>query len=352
MGFRFGKGFRLGAGIRLNVSRRGLGFSAGMKGLRISVGPRGTRFTATLPGTGLSFTQQIGGAGPRRRQASGAHRSSAATSERYPPASGTSLSQPPPPTPGLFAPAHERSLVKGLNALQVDDRIAALTHFQAAASQEPSAALLAALLLAQGAGNKYLAIRMLESVLRWEHTFPTPLMEKYLVAATFRIDITPHSSALVPLGELLATLLLAELYQENQQHEEAIGLLEEVQELAGEPAITLSLCELYVQAGLWDGVLERAQGVAVVDDATLETAILFARALGNSGMHEGAIAVLSDALRTRKDRNPLLLREARYWRALAYGVMGRKVQARREMEKLYAEDRSFRDVAHRLTTLA
>ncbi len=59
MGFRFRKSINLGGGVRLNLSKRGLGISAGVRGFRISHGPRGTRLTTTLVGTGLSHTEKI-----------------------------------------------------------------------------------------------------------------------------------------------------------------------------------------------------------------------------------------------------------------------------------------------------
>ncbi len=60
MGFRFHKRLRLAPGINLNLSKSGLGISAGVKGFRVSAGPRGVRATATAPGTGLSVSHQVG----------------------------------------------------------------------------------------------------------------------------------------------------------------------------------------------------------------------------------------------------------------------------------------------------
>lgn len=69
MGFRFRKSIRLGGGLRLNVSKRGIGLSAGVKGARIGIGPRGVRSTLSLPGTGLSYTTESRWAKGRRGRA-------------------------------------------------------------------------------------------------------------------------------------------------------------------------------------------------------------------------------------------------------------------------------------------
>lgn len=60
MGFRFYRRVRLGKGLSLNLSKRGISTSFGVRGLRFTVG-RKPRVTIGLPGTGLSYT-----ATPRR----------------------------------------------------------------------------------------------------------------------------------------------------------------------------------------------------------------------------------------------------------------------------------------------
>lgn len=56
MGFRFRKSINLGAGLRLNVTKGGVGLSAGRRGARVSVNSKGRRtMTLGLPGTGLRW---------------------------------------------------------------------------------------------------------------------------------------------------------------------------------------------------------------------------------------------------------------------------------------------------------
>lgn len=57
MGMRFRKSFG-GKGFRVNVSKSGIGFSAGTKGFRVAKkAGGGMRTTASIPGTGLSYTK-------------------------------------------------------------------------------------------------------------------------------------------------------------------------------------------------------------------------------------------------------------------------------------------------------
>jgi tetratricopeptide (TPR) repeat protein len=344
MGFRFGKSIRLGKGIRLNISKKGLGMSAGVKGFRVGVGPRGTRLTAGIPGTGLSYSKQLGGGSGASRRSTGV------TTQRgnYAPP----LTMPQMPSPGFFAPQHEKDFVQGFRDYQAGRTEDALRRFLAVAQKDAGGGLYAAVLLATRPGSELDAIAWLESIVRADLDFPTPLMQKYRIEGALRISITPSVVATVPLDELGAALLLAELYQKQNRLEEAIGVLEEVEEIAGEPVVTLSLCELYAHRGLWDGVIDRAKGYVVADDVTLETAILYGRALQEKGMHDAAIAVFTDALRSKKNRSPQLLNEGRYWRAISYEITGKRSQANKEFQKLYAQTPDFRDVAQRAARLS
>jgi Protein of unknown function (DUF4236) len=56
MGFRFRRSIRLFPGLRLNVGKRGISASIGVRCAHVTYGPTGTRTTVGLPGSGLSYT--------------------------------------------------------------------------------------------------------------------------------------------------------------------------------------------------------------------------------------------------------------------------------------------------------
>src|SRR5699024_5336206 len=59
MALRFRKSFKIGKGLRLNVSKRGVGMSAGKNGLRKSIHSTGSSTSSIgIPGTGLSYRKQ------------------------------------------------------------------------------------------------------------------------------------------------------------------------------------------------------------------------------------------------------------------------------------------------------
>jgi tetratricopeptide (TPR) repeat protein len=284
----------------------------------------------------VSYVKQLGGGGGGRRPR---------TSRAVTAAAAPVAAPPETPAPGFFAPGHEKDFVKGLNELRAGRADAALQHFLSAADEEPGAAVYAASILSRHPEGRARAVEMLERLVQSDAELPTPLMQKYLPGVEVPVQITPHVRASVPLDGLAVALLLVEFYQEQGRLEDAIGLLEEVTDLDPEPALTLSLCELYADASAWDGIVERAQGLEVVDDVTLEVAILYGRAMQEKGLHDAALSVFTAALRKKKGRSPVLLREATYRRALSQLQLGKRAQANRELQKIYAEDPNFRDVA-------
>ncbi|MCG5526305.1 DUF4236 domain-containing protein [Ectothiorhodospira haloalkaliphila] len=72
MAFRFQRRIRIAPGLRLNVSKRGVGLSAGVPGASISLGRRGAYGNVGIPGTGLSYRTKLrksasGSTGRRRK---------------------------------------------------------------------------------------------------------------------------------------------------------------------------------------------------------------------------------------------------------------------------------------------
>lgn len=59
MGLRFRKSINLGHGLRMNLSKSGVGFSAGTKGFRVTKTANGRiRTTASIPGSGISYVKE------------------------------------------------------------------------------------------------------------------------------------------------------------------------------------------------------------------------------------------------------------------------------------------------------
>ncbi len=340
MGFRFYKSVSLGKGVRLNISKTGIGISAGVPGLRYSVHSSGrTVRTAGIPGTGLYYRKDTyaRGSGPR---------------------SSTSRARPQPapqvqiyPKAGLFAPKEDKLFVKGVTAYMQGRHEEALSLLRDVSERDQANRHVGEELFAGMAlvalGRLEEAIQPLETVVASHQELPDELMRKYRIVGTLEVTVTPLVTAAIPIGSVGAALLLAEVYQRTDRARRAIELLESLGSLAPDPVIALSLAELHTQASSWSDVVRVSDGFGNLDDATCHLLCFRANALRELGMHDGALEAAREALRSRS-RSPELLRLARYQRALAYEAAGRKVMARKDLERIYAEDSSFLDVAERL----
>lgn len=66
MAFRFRRSIRIAPGLRVNLGKRGVSVSAGVRGATLTYGRGGLYGNAGLPGTGMSFREKIGGTTSQR----------------------------------------------------------------------------------------------------------------------------------------------------------------------------------------------------------------------------------------------------------------------------------------------
>ena len=338
MGFRIRKSVKLGPGLRLTASHRGASVRVGPRGAGVSASTSGRRtVSGGIPGSGVGY-QKSWQAGARHDSRQGAH--------------SAPLPPPAPPKPGMTAPGYEKAFHKAVQAYAGGDAAGALMLFRQAAEKDDRNKALgddffAGLLSAQ-VGDDPSAIWFLERVVTSDEPLPDQLMSKYVPGGGVAIPNTENVAVEVPFGTMAAALTLAEVYQRNGRIEEAIGLLQQLVLEGGEhPFLMLSLCDLYAGVEAWDEIVDAAAGVTNEDDVSMQVRLIQARAFQEQGLNDAALEAYKDALRSKK-REPELLREARYERARLYLATGKRAQGRKELEKVYAEDAEFRDVAELL----
>lgn len=352
MGFRFRRSIKVGPGVRLNVGKKSMGLSVGTRGLRYSVSTSGRRATTVgIPGTGLSHVQTSSGSRTSTRSRAAGTRSTPAARRQPPPGAA----QAALPKPGLFAPEAEKRFYDGVQAYLKQDFPRALQAFEAASAKDTRNVSddLFAGLVASTLEDVPKAITYLERVVQSPIELPDQLMQKYLpvgrVKLALTVAITPRVSASVGFSSLDAALLLAELYQQTDRVEEAIGLLQQLSgEVPDDVALKLSLCDLLYEDGDDEAVVAAAVGVANDSDVGLACLHLKAKALVRQGLTDAALETFSACLKRTAGRDAELLKEIRYDRAALCQANGQATRARRDWEKLYAEDPKYRDVAKRV----
>jgi len=179
------------------------------------------------------------------------------------------------------------------------------------------------------------------------------LFEKYGIAAQVTFPVTPEVDAHARPCERGTLLALVEIAQFEGDRTAAMRHIERLLSIElADPVVLLSFAELTLEGDADRAQLERivALTAGIANETPVETALLLyrGRALARLGLADAALDVFTLALRRRKDRADTLLRQLRYERAVLYDQVGRKAQARRELERVYAEDPGFEDVRERL----
>jgi tetratricopeptide (TPR) repeat protein len=331
MGFRMRKSMKVAPGVRLSVSKRGVGASVGAGGARYSAHSSGRRTVSAHSGVpGVYYQKSVGSTGAKR---SG---SRARAAPPPPPASAT------PKKPGLFAHKGEKALYK---AVKSQDPQA----IKQAGEQHPAFRLasysIAGLMILQDEPAE--AERLLgEAFATGKDPAADDFVSTYLLTR-LELSIAEGVSAELPINRDAVGLALAELKQDAGNLDQAIDVVEQL-----EPTTyaAVSLAELYGQTGRWDDVVELTEGVKNEDDASALLLVFRGQAFREQGFHDAAHEALKEALKSRS-RAPEIRHHALAQRAQNYLEQGKKAQARKDLERILAEDSTYEGVRDQLAAL-
>jgi tetratricopeptide (TPR) repeat protein len=356
-GLEFRRRIRLANGVYVNLSKRGIGLSVGTRGVHYSVGPTGQHVSVGVPGTGLYFRRKLG-----------KHTGEEGTQEA--PAQGRQgrhevLAPDVPsevPAAGVLASPFEKHFQRACVACQTGDYSEAYQSFGALIEKGDDAvgdAQFMAALSASYIGENQRAIDLLTQLLQTEGAFPgdeNTLTAHYLSTLTIRVPITQFAFVDLHPGEGLAVFLLAELLRAEERYDEAIGLLEEiVSEVPDFRYGHLALADLYCLVERYDDLFqllsEHEKQLENIDDVAMELMYYWAVALTLKEMFDAAEDVYRRALAKSADRNQDLVKIVEYGHADMYERWGKKAEAGRQFEKLYAFDPQFYDVGERVAAL-
>lgn len=77
MGLNFRKSIKIADGVKLNIGKKSASVSVGKKGAHLNVSSTGRKsVTVGIPGTGLSYTQEIGKKSTSKKKSSSKSKSS------------------------------------------------------------------------------------------------------------------------------------------------------------------------------------------------------------------------------------------------------------------------------------
>ncbi len=340
MAFRVRKSIKIAPGLRLTASRSGLSASIGPRGLSHSIGPGGRRTNLGLPGTGLSYSHKHTSPAPRRQVRAALPEPAAPQRD---PLKLSLLDR-------LFRPATEKALIRALRALRAGDVETAQEQL-ASVGEGPDVSYLQAF-LATMRKDADAAIRHFEAALAAPGLGQK--LNPYGFAGTLQVAVTDELTVTARHDPAGVRFMLVEFYQARgeagaaRRHADAL-----IDENPADLAPVISLAELILEQAEPDEtdlhrVAELCAGHENEDAVSTVLYLYHARALARLGLEEATIDVLTKGLRRKKDRAPALLHQLAYDRAVLLEQTGKKARAKKELEKLYAADPGFADVATRL----
>jgi tetratricopeptide (TPR) repeat protein len=262
----------------------------------------------------------------------------------------TRRSPPPPPPlprpikPGLFAPKGEKELFASLARNDP-------AEFERIALEHDDVSVVAATL----AGIAYLthnddekSRKLFESVLgSGQDPAAHPFFTKYIHSAHFTLTIAPGVDAELPIDRNSVGITLAEIYQEEGNAARAAELVEHLEPTS---VTAVSLAELYSALGRADDVIHLTEGVTNGDDGTALLCVYRGIAFAHKELRDAAREAFREALRARS-RNATIRHKALFERAQTYIADGRKAPARKDLERILADDSDFPGVTDLLTSL-
>ena len=331
MGFRIQKSIRIAKGVRLNLSKGGVGASVGVPGLRYSVHSSGRRTTTTgIPGSGVRYQVTRGGGRiqPRRvRDREPEHADRPAIVRR----------------PGLFAPEGERALHRAIASNDVTAIAAAGDEF----TEYRTVAFAVAGFLTLNT-DRPKARRMLGEVFAaGADPSEDPFFKQYIGGSNVGVPIAHGVTAFLRLDRDAVGLMLAELHQDAGDLPAAIDVVEQL-----EPSTyaAVSLAELYNLSGRHEDVVALTENLPNQDDASALLCVFRGMALHELGFRDAALLAFREALRS-KSRAPEIRHLALSERARTHEALGKNAMARKDLERIMAEDSTYAGLAERIAAL-
>jgi tetratricopeptide (TPR) repeat protein len=173
-------------------------------------------------------------------------------------------------------------------------------------------------------------------------------LSTYAPGSMASVTLAPGVRATMPLSRDLIGLTLAELRQEVGDLAGAVGIVESL-----EPSLlaAVSLAELYIAQRRWDDVIELTNGIPSTDDFSCFLLAQRGVAFREKGYHDAARESFKAAL-SRRSQPVELKHHTLAERAFTYQREGKLALARRDYERILAEDPHYPGLAEALAALA
>ena len=148
-------------------------------------------------------------------------------------------------------------------------------------------------------------------------------------------------------NEATLGFIWVEVLQGEKKYVEAVAVLHL---LPPNQLVAISLADIEISAGDFDGAIETTEDIEVFDDATAMLMLLRGVAFRGKDMHEAAIECFKRVLKEKKLPEPLTHR-ALFERGTTYALMGKKAMGIKDLEKILVDNPDYPEVEKKLSEL-
>ena len=346
MSIRFRRSMKLMPGVRLNFNKDSVGMSFGVPGARYTVNSKGRRTASVgIPGTGLYNIETLS-SGRSKRSGGGNSKVAQAAVES---ASG-------PPKPSLFAGKAE----KELNAFLID-------IYDPESTDDATSVINKAVALREKFEDLRVPLELISFLhgitdAKWKEkargwgeglwqnrgsVFADPLVAKYFKGIHPQVRISPGISSQLTYDAQTLGFIWAEVLQGEKKFDEALNVLSE---MSPDQMVAISIADIEIEKGDFDGAIETTEDVEIFDDATAMLMVLRGVSFRGKGMLEAAIECFKRVLK-EKGLPEALMHRALFERGVTYGQMGKKAMGIKDLERILVDDPNYPEVQEKLAEL-
>ena len=346
MSIRFRKSMKLLPGVRLNFSKETVGLSFGVPGARYTINSKGRRTVSTgIPGTGLYNVDTLN-SGTRSSRG----RSSATTNSQE------SDTWQAPPAPGLFARKPERELNEFLldiyNSDHADDASSVIEKANALKAKYVDLKYPLDLIsfLHGTTDEKWQDEATQWGASLWENreiAFSNKYVRKYFKGIKPGVTISTGITTQLHYNVQTLGFIWSEILQSQKKYEEAMAVL---MLIPPDQMVAISLADIEISIGDFDGAIETTEDIEVFDDATAMMMVLRGVAFREKTMHEAAVECFKRALK-QKMMPEALVHRALFERGVTYVLMGKKAMGIKDLEKILVDNPDYPEVEKKLAEL-
>lgn len=333
-------------GVRLNFSKNTVGMSFGVPGARYTINSKGRKTLSTgIPGTGIYNVETL---------SSGSRDTGKMMLDDS--AEQNVVQNRVPPSPGFFARKAERELNSFLHDIyDLEDTDAASSVIEKAVAlrkkyDELRYSLELISFLHGITDEKWEKQAAAWGAGLWEYrelVFNDKYVRKYFSGIKPSVHISQGITTQLHFGEQTLGFIWVEVLQGQKKFQEALEVLNLMQP---DQMVAISLADLEISSGDFDGAIETTEDVEVFDDATAMLLVLRGVAFRGKGMHEASIECFKRALKDRKIPETLKHR-ALFERGISYASLGKKAMAIKDLEKILVDDPDYPEVEKKLNDL-